>query len=261
MKAYYEDKGITLYHGDCLEVMAGLPPASFDAIICDPPYGTTACAWDSVIPFQPMWSAIKRLIRPRAPIVLFGSQPFTSALVMSNPEWFKYSWVWDKKLPGNPLLAEIQPLKTHEDICLFSSNSHNYYPNMTPGTPRTSGGGYSRLFNKDMGRTSIRDEYYPKSIITFYSGRLNKLHPTEKDLKLMEYLVKTYTNEGDRVLDFTCGSGTTLRACKNLGRQAVGIEREEHYCQVASKRLSPVFEDAVKVADVEDWDGTLFANA
>lgn len=229
--------------------MAGLEPASFDAVICDPPYGTTACAWDSVIPFAPMWAAIKRLVKPRAAIVLFGSQPFTSALVMSNPGWFKYQWVWDKDLQGNPGLAQYQPLKVTEDVIVFSDGTHNYYPKKTQGKYRQKGG----TGRKSEIATGIKhgavvyfsDEYYPKNIIRFAPGRYGKLHPTQKPLALLEYLVRTYTNEGDRVLDFTSGSGTLARAAKNLRRYSVSIEKERHYCDVTVHRLAPTFEAAI----------------
>lgn len=271
MTPYYDNGGITIYHGDCLEVMAALPAQSFDAVICDPPYGTTACAWDSPIPFAPMWAAIKRLIRPRAPVALFGSQPFTSALVMSNPKWFRYSWQWDKGRGFNPQLANVQPMKSHEDICVFAQEGHTYNPQKTPlkntlvdwrgrsseRANRKDGNGH-QLFNSPR-QDKVYTDRYPESIVYFPAvAQTLRLHDTEKPLALMEYLVKTYTNSGDVVLDFTCGSGTTLRACKNLGRQCVGIELLEHYCAVTARRLSPAFEEAIQATDVEDWTGTLF---
>lgn len=262
MKAYYEDKLIQLYHGDCLEVMAELPPASFDAVITDPPYGTTQSAWDSPIPFKAMWAALKRLIKPDAPVALFGSQPFTSALVMSNPEMFRYEWVWDKKNPTGFLDANRKPMKRHENILVFSDNRAVYYPIMRTGVYRHKGSArksevYGR-YERTIG--TYNDQYFPTSIIEIHNAdQNNKAHPNQKPLALMEYLVRTYTNEGDAILDFTCGSGTTLRAAKNLGRRAVGIERELKYCEVTARRLSPVFEEAIEAADVEDWAGTLFA--
>lgn len=263
MTPYYADKLTTLYHGDCLEVMDELAPASFDAVICDPPYGTTACAWDSVIPFAPMWAAIKRLIRPRAPVVLFGSQPFTSALVMSNPRWFKYAWVWEKNVPSGFLNANKQPMRWYEDIVVFYRSQPTYNPQ------RRNGAGYRVMVNSVKSQNygaqrdilSVNDgmEYYPRDILQFDNENGGgKLHPTQKPLALLEYLVKTYTDDGGRVLDFTCGSGTTLRACKNLGRFCVGIERERHYCDVTVKRLAPAFEDALPTSGAVDWSGTLF---
>lgn len=270
---YYDHKGITLYHGDCLEVMQALPAASFDAVICDPPYGTTACAWDSPIPFVPMWAALKRLIRPRAPVVLFGSQPFTSALVMSNIRWFKYQWVWDKVLPTDWHSARHRPMKRHEDVIVFSRGTCStpgkapmpYYPIMRQRDNPVSymAGAYEQNTKiPTMAKRSpvqiVSTVRFPTSILTFSNAKQDgKHHPTQKPLALMEYLVKTYTNEGGCVLDFTCGSGTTLRACKNLGRSCVGIEQEERYCAVTAHRLSPAFENAL-TTDEADYTGTLF---
>lgn len=262
MKPYYQDNLTTLYQGDCLDIMPHLEAQSFDAVICDPPYGTTLCPWDSPIPFDAMWECLKRLMKPRGAIVLFGSQPFTSALVMSNPERFKYSWVWDKDLQGNPGLAKFQPLKVSEDIVVFSNDTHNYYPQKTNGHYRQKGGpGRKSAIATGIKHGAVvyhSDEYFPKNIVRFAPGRLNKLHPTQKPLLLMEYLVKTYTNEGDAVLDFTAGSGTTLRAAKNLKRHSTGIELLEHYCAVAVKRLAPAFEEAL-IDDSTFDDLPLFA--
>ena len=239
MQPYYDDKGITIFCGDCLKVMPGLEAQSFDAIITDPPYGTTACAWDTVIPFAPMWGELRRLIRPRGAIALFGSQPFTSALVMSNPGWFRYEWVWDKRLPTGFLDAERKPLKRHENIIVFSDGRAEYRPIMRTGQLRHKGsarrsdiyGRYERTAGK------YDDQYYPTSILDFSGADRTDRHPTQKPLALMEYLILTYTDSGACVLDFTMGSGTTLRAAKNLGRRAVGIELEEKYCSIAARRL------------------------
>jgi site-specific DNA-methyltransferase (adenine-specific) len=246
---FYADSLTTLYHGDCLDVMAELEPASFDAVICDPPYGTTNCAWDSVIPFGPMWAALRRLVKPRAAIALFGSQPFTSALVMSNPGWFKYQWIWEKTNAVDFALANIRPRKLHEEIVVFSQGAHNYYPQMARGAPyidkprkRTNNIHGSTMPNLGIVNDGVR---YPSSIIREGNGNNGNCHPTQKPLALMEYLVRTYTNGGDRVLDFTAGSGTTLRAAKNLRRSSVGIEQDRHYCDVTVKRLAPTFEQAI----------------
>lgn len=243
MKPYYHDEraGITIYHGDCLEVMAALPAASFDAVICDPPYGTTASSWDSPVEFGAMWKELKRLTRPRAPIVLFGSQPFTSALVMSNPQMFRYEWVWDKKNPTGFLDANRKPMKRHENILVFADSRAVYYPIMRAGQFRHKGSARkSEVYGRyERTQGTYNDQYFPTSIIEIHNADQNsKEHPNQKPLALMEYLVKTYTNEGGRVLDFTCGSGTTLRAAKNLGRRAIGIEIEERYCEIAAQRLS-----------------------
>ena len=221
--------------GDCLELMKDIPDGSVDMILTDPPYGTTACKWDSVIPFEPMWEQLKRVIKPNGAIVLTASQPFTSALVMSNPKMFKYEWIWDKKIAGNPLLAKYQPLKTHENICVFSKATHNYYPKMRKGKLRIKGGGRSKLLNMDMSK-SFNDDYYPISIIESSNAKRG-VHPTQKPVALFEYLIKTYTNEGQTVLDFTMGSGTTGVACKNLGRDFIGIELDKDYFNIAKERI------------------------
>jgi len=233
---YYEHAGITIYHGDCLKIMPTLTDKSVDMILCDLPYGTTACKWDTVIPFEPLWKQYKRLIKDKGAIVLTASQPFTSALVMSNPGWFKYCWVWNKKISGNPLIAKHQPLKIHEDVCVFSNGKHNYYPEMRKGKERIKGGGKSNLFSMNMS-SSRNDEYYPVSIIE-YSNAGRGEHPTQKPVALFEYLIRTYTNEGDTVLDNCAGSGTTGVACLNTGRKCVLIEKDHEYCKISVKRLA-----------------------
>ena len=212
-----------------------MPDASFDAIITDPPYGTTACKWDSVIPFEPMWEQLKRLIKPRGAIVLFGSQPFTSALIMSNAKAYRYGWNWNKRITGNPFLANYQPLKIHEDISIFSFETHNYYPQMSIGSMRKKGGGYSKLHDVKHS-TSCNNTFHPTSILDF-SAAVRGVHPTQKPVALMEYLVKTYTNEGEKILDFTMGSGSTGVAAIRTKREFVGIERDETYFNVAKERL------------------------
>lgn len=248
---YYDANGITLYHGDCLEIMPHLAAQSFDAIICDPPYGTTACAWDGPIPFAPMWEGLKRLARPRSAIVLFSDQPFTSVLVGSNLEWFKYDWVWEKDQGRNFQLVNSQPLKVTESINVFCETSPRYNPQglirLNRPIIKSNKGKSGRLghLSSEEKRSTYEqwETGYPSNILRFDSQR--GLHPTQKPLALMEYLIKTYTNEGDTILDFTCGSGTTLRAAKNLKRRCVGIERDPHYCDVTVKRLEPAFEQAL----------------
>jgi site-specific DNA-methyltransferase (adenine-specific) len=240
IEPYYSEAGITIYHADCRSILPSLAAASVDAVICDPPYGTTACAWDTPIPFDFMWRELKRLTKRNAAIVLFGSQPFTSALVMSNPGMFRYSWVWDKRLAGNPFIAKYQPLKVHEDICVFSRNSHVYNPQMKTGVMKQKGGGYSRLFDVKCSVTR-NDQYFPTSIVEASNGDRNGtpvLHPTQKPLALLEYLILTYTNPGDTILDFTAGSGTTGAAAKKLGRKCIQIEQELEYCEIAARRLA-----------------------
>jgi len=225
-----------LHHGDCLEVMAQLPDASVDMILCDLPYGTTACKWDTVIPFEPLWAQYRRIAKRNAAIVLTASQPFTTALIASNMRDFRYCWVWDKKIAGNPFLAKRQPMKRHEDVCVFSVAAHDYNPQMTTGKMRTKGGGHSKLFDVAL-TSSVNDQYYPTSIVEFSNAKRG-VHPTQKPVALMEYLIRTYTQEGETVLDNCMGSGTTGVACANTGRQFIGIERDDKYFAIASERIA-----------------------
>lgn len=242
---------IELLHGDCLEVMKSIPDKSVDAIICDLPYGTTACKWDSVIPFEPLWEQYKRLIKDNGAIVLFGSQPFTSVLIVSNIEMFRYRWIWEKEQGGNFQLAKLQPLNTVEDICIFSPAktangaklNMNYYPIMADREkPIKSGGNPSTsdLLNKNS-MVALKKTYtqsYPKSILRFNKDHSSiRIHPTQKPVDLIKYLAKTYTNEGDTVLDNCMGSGTTGVVCKNLNRKFIGIEKDASYFEIAKQRI------------------------
>ena len=188
-----------------------------------------------------MWEQLKRVIKPNGAIVMTASQPFTSALVMSNPKMFKYCWVWDKRAAGNHGLAKHQPMKVHEDVVVFSQNTHLYLPIMTKGKSRKKGGyGLGNSIATGMKEISPRlcDDYYPKSILEITNaGRSGKVHPTQKPVALMEYLIRTYTHESETVLDFTMGSGTTGVACKNLGRKFIGIELDQGYFDIAVKRI------------------------
>ena len=246
MKVYFKEDSGVLCQGDCLEVMDELIKQGIrvDAIITDPPYGTTACKWDSIIPFNEMWGRLRLLRNNNTPIILFGSEPFSSALRMSNIKEYKYDWVWNKKLAGNAILAKKQPLKIHENVIVFNSKIYN--PQKTKGKMRnkmTGGMNTNSVETIQNSKTQQEeyknDEYYPNSIQTFSMAgmRKNRLHPTQKPLELLEYLIKTYTNEGNLILDFTCGSGSTLVACKNLNRKYIGIELEEEYCEITKKRL------------------------
>ena len=230
---------IELIQGNCLEVMKDIPDGSIDMILTDPPYGTTACKWDSVIPFEPMWERINKLIKPNGAVVLFGSQPFTSALVMSNVKMFKYEWVWNKSLAGNGILAKKQPLKIHENVVVFNSNI--YIPEMRKGKARWKGGIKDKhgTFSNAEAPKVWSDEYYPTSIIDISGAgmRSGRVHPTQKPVALLEYLIKTYTNEGETVLDFTMGSGSTGVAAKNLNRNFIGIELDEKYFEIAKERI------------------------
>ena len=229
-----------VYLGDCLSIMPSIRDKSIDMILCDLPYGVTACKWDIVIPLEPLWTQYKRIIKDRGAIVLTASQPFTSVLVMSNLKWFKYEWIWDKKQQGNHGLAKYQPLKIHENILVFGGK--NYFPQMVKGKARKKGGygmGNSIATGMKEIEPRLSDEYYPKSILEVSNAKKKgNLHPTQKPVALFEYLIKTYTNEGDLVLDNCAGSGTTGVACRNLNRNYILIEKEPEYYEIILKRLN-----------------------
>ena len=234
-----------LKQGDCLELMKGIPDGSVDMILCDLPYGTTACKWDTVIPFEPLWAEYKRIIKKNGAIVLFGSQPFTSALVMSNPEWFRYSLVWDKVGTTGFQTAKVMPLRRHEDVLVFYHKKPTYNPEMIiKGSPRKKGG--SKVDNGCYGELrsseSFNNTYYPTSVLEFSNANKRGLvHPTQKPVALCEYLIKTYTNEGETVLDNTMGSGTTGVACGNTGRNFIGIEQDDKYFEIAKNRIKTAY--------------------
>jgi DNA modification methylase len=233
-----------LINGDCLEEMKSIPDGSVDAIICDPPYGTTACKWDSVIPFDKMWEQLNRIIKPNGAKVLFGAEPFSSSLRMSNLKEYKYDWVWDKVLHSNPLISKIQPLSAHELISVFYAKQPTYNPQMSfdgkeikRGGPTEGVSGTKGSATLTRGKDSTKARY-PKRIIEFSNAnKTGVVHPTQKPVALMEYLIKTYTNEGETVLDFTMGSGTTGVACVNTGRNFIGIEQDEKYFKIAEERI------------------------
>ena len=244
---------IDLRLGDCLELMQDIPDASIDAIITDPPYGTTACKWDSVIDFDLMWKQLNRIIKPNGAIVLFGSEPFSSALRMSNIKNYKYDWVWKKNRPTNFAHAKNKPMKKHENILVFSdgttvhkSQSKNRMPYFPQGLVDIT---HKRIIKKLSEKTDVffsdrkshreftrKQTNYPNTILEFSTDNLG-LHPTAKPISLMEYLIKTYTNENETVLDFTMGSGTTMLACDNLNRNGIGIEQDEKYFNIAQDRI------------------------
>lgn len=233
---------IDLRLGDCLEVMKTIPDNSVDAVITDPPYGTTACKWDTVIPFNPMWEQLKRITKKNGAIVLFGSQPFTSALVMSNPKMFKYEWVWDKKIPSGMSFAKSQPMRQTECISVFCEGKTTYNPQITKRDKPIKGGGMtpsnSAMTNGYKALKKTYDYKNPTTLITFDKIRKDSLHPTQKPVALMEYLIKTYTSENETVLDFTMGSGTTGVACKQLNRNFIGIELDPQYFEIAKNRIN-----------------------
>ena len=235
---------INLIKGECLEQMKLIPSGSIDAIITDPPYGTTQCKWDSVIPFKPMWEQLSRIIKPNGAILLFGSEPFSSALRMSNIKNYKYDWVWEKSKATNFLNAKKQPLRAKENILVFYKKQPTYNPQMTKG--KSYNKGIRKKQTKDdvygsFNQTEVKSEgnRYPRDVLYFKTAETEgkTFHKTQKPVKLMEYLIKTYTNENETVLDFTMGSGTTGVACKNLGRDFIGIEMDDKYFDIAKKRI------------------------
>jgi site-specific DNA-methyltransferase (adenine-specific) len=233
-----------IYQMDCLEGMSLIPDKSIDMILCDLPYGTTQAKWDSIIPFEPLWEQYKRIIKNNGAIVLFGSQPFTSALVMSNPSMFRYEWIWNKVKPSGHLNAKIMPMKQHENILVFSKGKIKYYPKMEEQKERISKNylkNKSDLFGKEKEVERITNKKYPKSIITFSNAnQKEKFHPTQKPVALFEYLIKTYTNEGEIVLDNCMGSGTTAVAATLCNRKWIGFEIEPKYIEIANKRLEQI---------------------
>jgi len=239
---------IELIQGDCLEKMKDIPDGSIDMILCDLPYGTTACKWDTIIPFEPLWEQYKRIIKDNGAIVLTASQPLTSALVMSNIKMFKYEWIWEKSIGANPLLCKKQPMKYHENILVFANGKTIYNPQMTKGKmrdkrPKMFGNkkdeNWGGAMREIKGIENINDDYYPRSYQYFSNAdQKNKTHPTQKPVALFEYLIKTYTNEGDTVLDNCMGSGTSGVACGNLNRNFIGIELDLEYFKIAEKRIN-----------------------
>jgi site-specific DNA-methyltransferase (adenine-specific) len=228
---------IKLLHGDCLERMKEIPDKSIDMVLCDLPYGTTQCKWDTIIPFEPLWQQYNRIIKDNGAIVLTASQPFTTTLINSNIKHFRYSWTWEKEQGVNFLMAKKQPLKVHEDVCVFSKRQTVYNPQMSEGKPYISSKGDSGEVTGRVKKIQTKNKgtRYPRSIIQF--KRETGLHPTQKPVALLEYLIKTYTLEGETVLDNCMGSGSTGVACINTGRNFIGIEKEEKYFEIAKSRI------------------------
>jgi len=252
---------IELIHGDCLEEMKNIPDDSIDAIITDPPYGTTACKWDSVIDLELMWEQLKRIIKSNGAIVLFGSEPFSSYLRMSNIKQYKYDWVWKKDTKSNFPQASFQPLNNLEDVIVFSTGYARNFPKgsiklkdiMTYNPQMAEGKAYrlpkesktTEIFhiNHKNGKYKHKEKdtskRFPFNTICIKTEK-SKSHPTQKPVALMEYLIKTYTNENETVLDFTAGSGTTMVACKNLNRNGIGIELDKEYFEIAKNRIDDI---------------------
>jgi len=275
---------IELMHGDCLELMKDVPDQSVDMILCDLPYGTTACKWDTVIPFEPLWAQYRRVAKPNAAIVLTASQPFTSALGASNLEWLRYSWYWRKTRATGHLNAKKMPMKDIEDVLVFYACPPTYNPQGLVALGKVQKNSASHIARgkvqknsashiargkvqknsaSDMARgvssdpTSVvtggitRGTYvqeatgYPRQVLDFPSEG-NTVHPTQKPVALMEYLIRTYTNEGETVMDNCMGSGTTGVACMNTGRKFIGMEQDAKYFEIAQKRIH----DSI---DLPDW--------
>ena len=237
--------------GDCLERMKEIPDGSVDMILADPPYGTTACKWDGIIPLEPMWEQLKRIIKPNGAIVLFGSQPFTSVLVASNLKMFKYEWIWEKAVGSNFAVAKYQPLKEHENVLVFCKGKSNYYPIKE----ERKGSGKTRLKNGYKSNGTSTEVYgglqsnrkgkeyddlkFPSSVQYFNNRDKDRgMHPTQKPIELFEYLVRTYSKENDLVLDNCAGSGTTAIACLNTKRQFIVMEKEQKYYDIILKRVA-----------------------
>lgn len=238
-----------LLHGDCLELMKDIPDGSVDMVLADLPYETTACKWDTIIPFEPLWEQYERVIKDNGAIVLFGSEPFSSYLRMSNIEWYRYDWIWDKVVAGGGLLANKQPLRQHENIMIFYKKQPTYNKQMTePTNPNffnTMGknSNFGEIYSKTQSKRGSEKRKNPTTIIAVNKfqqecNSANRLHPTQKPLELIEYLIKTYTNEGETVLDNVMGSGSTGVACLNTGRNFIGIELDDKYFEIAKKRIS-----------------------
>ncbi len=241
-----------LYNGDCLEVMDKLIKQGVivDAIICDPPYGTTKCKWDAIVPFDEMWKRLNKLIKPNGSVILFGTEPFSSVLRMSNIKNYRYDIIWDKGRGKDPMNAKHRPMRRHENISVFYKKKGTYNPQMTkletPDVRKNNKTTTSSLWNKngDIITNKTYTERYPTSILLYGNNdHTNRVHPTQKPVELMEWLIKTYTNEDELVLDFTCGSGSTGVACMNLNRRFIGIELDTNYFNTCVERIFENYND------------------
>ena len=244
---------INLYKGDCIELMKDVPDKSVDMILCDLPYGTTSCSWDSVIPFKPLWGQYNRIIKDNSAIVLFGSEPFSSTLRMSNIYDYKYDWIWDKKIPSGMCNAKIQPMRQTENISVFIKGKSWYYPQMIKRDKPIKAGGLKDSYSAGNAGQTMKplhktyDMKYPTTILTFDKIRKGSLHPTQKPVPLLEYLIKTYTNENELVLDNCMGSGSTGIACINTNRNFIGMELNDEYFKIAKKRINEKLKDQYEI--------------
>lgn len=232
---------MNIYCGDCLDLLKRVPAGAVDMVLADLPYGTTACKWDNVIPFEPLWEQLHRVCKPNAAMCMFGSEPFSSRLRMSNLKRFKYDWIWDKKKPGGIGFAKFQPMRITENISVFGGKT--YFPQMELRAHEKKSRNYrhSEMNRKTMAAQIKNKTYthkYPKNILNFSNAnQTGKVHPTQKPVALLEYLIKTYTQEGDVVLDPTMGSGSTGVACARLNRKFIGFEKDPKYFEIAKKRI------------------------
>ena len=235
-----------IHLGDCLDILPTLKDKSIDHILTDIPYGTTQCKWDSIIPFEPMWKELKRIIKDNGCIALFGSEPFSSHLRLSNLNWFKYDLIWLKTRPSNVFVAKKRFMNWYEVISIFYNRLPKFNPQFEKGSAykkvnykqNRENGVYKNIKEKDICVVENNGFRYPKSILNFSNPNHNSLHPTQKPVALLEYLIKTYTNENDTVLDFTMGSGSTGVACQNTNRKFIGIEKDKTYFEIAKKRMA-----------------------
>lgn len=244
-----------VWHGDCLELMEKIPDSSVDLVLCDMPYGTTRCKWDSLLDLSKIWTQYRRIAKQGCPIVLFSANPFTPILINSNLQEYKYSWVWDKVRGVGCHVAKIRPLQRTEDVCVFGSGKIHYYPIMIPRQQTKKSKEYSR--SEIVGGTNKNSSYkeythlFPTNVLQFSNAsNKDRLHPTQKPVPLLEYLIKTYSQKGDIVLDNCAGSGSTLVAAQNTGRQFIGMEKDEFYYKVILKRLEEKsdFNDRQKIS-------------
>ena len=231
-----------LYNGDCLEVMQDIPNNSIDFILTDLPYGSTACKWDNIIPYKPMWKQIKRIRKNNTAIALFGTEPFTSHLILSNLDEFKYNWYWNKVKPSGHLVAKYKPMQKIEIISIFGKNKINYYPQMVKrDKPRTSKEYKTSeiwVSNRKHTKENMLHYKHPTTLVEYSNAIIkNRKHPTQKPIEILEYLIKTYTKENETVLDFTMGSGSTGVACVNTNRDFIGIELDKEYYNIAKERI------------------------
>ena len=246
------EQDIQLIHGDCLVEMKTIPDKSIDMILCDLPYGTTACKWDVIIPFDKLWEEYERIIKPKGNIILFGTGLFAFKLALSNEKLYRYELVWKKSKCGSPLTAKYMPLKKHELILVFGESASKYNPQMTKGTPYNRKYTPNKTNNMEFGikgvQTDNKGTRHPITVLEFPQKwrRQDQVHPTQKPVELLEWLIRSYSDEGDTVLDNTMGSGSTMVACANTNRKGIGIEKNEKYFEISKNRVEKALEEKNK---------------